>query len=143
MVWFREACVRCPLRWPDPAQRTRLVEIRDNLIAEAEREDWLGEVEGLRISLAGAKQKLGQIDQTALRQGGCRRRTDTCARFGVRGSMWQRTRIAPGHSDGGRKQFGHSHRNITTVDRMWQKTNRIHAVQGPIVTVSAVRRRLA
>ncbi|WP_329419349.1 hypothetical protein OG810_06125 [Streptomyces sp. NBC_01693] len=35
------ACVRCPMPWPDPAQRDRLVEIRDNLlarIAEAERE---------------------------------------------------------------------------------------------------------
>jgi len=59
------ACVRCPLLWPDPAQRARLVEIRDNLIAriaEAQHEGWLGEVEGLRVSLAGAGQKLAQID---------------------------------------------------------------------------------
>jgi hypothetical protein len=52
--------------WPDPAQRHRLIEIRDNLlarIAEAEREGWLGEVEGLKISLAGARDKLTQIDQ--------------------------------------------------------------------------------
>jgi len=28
------------------------------------------------------------------------------------------------------------------VDRMWQNPNRIHAVQGPIVTLTAVRRRL-
>ena len=52
--------------WPDPAQRARLVEIRDNLtarIAEAEREGWLGEVEGLQISLAGAEDKLAQIDR--------------------------------------------------------------------------------
>jgi hypothetical protein len=52
--------------WPDPTQRDRLVEIRDNLIAriiEAEREGWLGEVEGLRISLAGANGKLAQIDK--------------------------------------------------------------------------------
>ena len=51
--------------WPDPSQRARLVDIRDNLvdrIAEAEREGWLGEVEGLRVSLAGAKAKLTQID---------------------------------------------------------------------------------
>ncbi|RNF80027.1 hypothetical protein EEJ42_47615 [Streptomyces botrytidirepellens] len=37
----------------------------DNLIArvaEAEREGWLGEVEGLRVSLAGAAEKLGQLD---------------------------------------------------------------------------------
>ncbi|KPM50887.1 integrase [Frankia sp. R43] len=60
------ACVRCALLWPDPAQRTRLVEIRDNLvarIAEAEREGWLGEVEGLRVSLAGAQDKLVQLDR--------------------------------------------------------------------------------
>ena len=44
----------------------RLAEIRDNLaarIAEAEREGWLGEVEGLKVSLAGANDKLAQIDQ--------------------------------------------------------------------------------
>ncbi len=60
------ACVRCPMLWPDPAQRHRLVEIRDNLharIAEAEREGWLGEVEGLQISLAGAEDKITQLDK--------------------------------------------------------------------------------
>jgi integrase len=58
------ACIRCPLLWPDPAQRHRLLEIRDNLkarIAEAEREGWLGEVEGLHVSLAGAEDKLVQL----------------------------------------------------------------------------------
>lgn len=52
--------------WPDPAQRGRLAEIRDNLtvrIAEAEREGWLGEVEGLHVSLAGAEDNLAQIDR--------------------------------------------------------------------------------
>lgn len=60
------ACVRCPLLWPDTPQRQRLLEIRDNLtarIAEAEREGWLGEVEGLQVSLAGAQDKLAQIDR--------------------------------------------------------------------------------
>jgi hypothetical protein len=33
-------------------------------IAEAEREGWLGEVEGLQVSLAGAEQKLRQLDQS-------------------------------------------------------------------------------
>ena len=59
------ACVRCPMLWPDPNQRRRLIDIRDNLtarIAEAEREGWLGEIEGLQISLAGAHDKLAQID---------------------------------------------------------------------------------
>ena len=60
------ACIRCPMLWPDPAQRHRLVEIRDNLharIAEAQREAWLGEVEGLHLSLAGAQDKIAQIDR--------------------------------------------------------------------------------
>jgi integrase len=58
------ACIRCSMLWPDPVQRDRLTEIRDNLtarIAEAEREGWLGEVEGLKISLVGAEDKLAQI----------------------------------------------------------------------------------
>jgi hypothetical protein len=60
------ACLRCSMHWPDPAQRHRIAEIRDNLtarIAEAEREGWLGEIEGLKISLAGASDKLAQIDR--------------------------------------------------------------------------------
>lgn len=59
------ACVRCPMLWPDPAQCDRLIEIRDNLlarIAEAEREGWLGEVEGLQVSPVGAEDKLAQLD---------------------------------------------------------------------------------
>jgi uncharacterized protein YdhG (YjbR/CyaY superfamily) len=65
------ACVRCSLLRPNPAQRGRLEEIRDNLqarIAEATREGWLGEVEGLQVSLAGAQEKLAQIDATLRRQ---------------------------------------------------------------------------
>jgi integrase len=60
------ACVRCALLWPDPTQRSRLVEIRDNLrdrIVEAQREGWIGEVQGLQISLAGADDKLAQLDR--------------------------------------------------------------------------------
>ncbi|WP_079658107.1 hypothetical protein [Streptomyces sp. 3214.6] len=56
---------------PDPAQRARLVEIRDNLIAriaEAEREGRLGEVEGLQVSLVGAQDKLDQLDAEATRR---------------------------------------------------------------------------
>lgn len=51
---------------PDPAQRDRLVDVRDNLtarIAEAQREGWLGEVDGLQVSLSGARSKLAQLDQ--------------------------------------------------------------------------------
>jgi hypothetical protein len=60
------ACVRCPMLYADPTQRSRLLEIRENLtarISEAEREGWLGEIEGLRVSLAGAKDKIDRIDQ--------------------------------------------------------------------------------
>ena len=65
------ACVRCSLLRPDPAQRDRLEEIRDNLhdrIAEAGREGWLGEIEGLKVSLAGTEDKLAQIDTSLQRQ---------------------------------------------------------------------------
>jgi hypothetical protein len=65
------SCLRCPLLRPDPADRARLVEIHDNLterIAEAEDRRWLGEAEGLKISLAGARTKLAQMDQIAARR---------------------------------------------------------------------------
>jgi integrase len=67
---FEHSCVRCPLLRVDPAQRQRLADIHDNLtarIAEAEREGWLGEGEGLRVSLAATKDKLAQIDNTLTR----------------------------------------------------------------------------
>ena len=57
--------------WPDPAQRPRIAEIRDNLtarISEAEHEGWIGEIEGLKISLAGANDKLAQIDRRTRNQ---------------------------------------------------------------------------
>ncbi len=60
------SCLRCSMHWPDPAQRARIAEIRDNLtarIAEAEHEGWPGEVEGLKVSLAGAQDRLAQIDR--------------------------------------------------------------------------------
>jgi hypothetical protein len=65
------SCLRCPLLRVDPAQRARLVGIRDNLITridEARRERWIGEAEGLNVSLAAAKQKLAQLDDLAARR---------------------------------------------------------------------------
>jgi site-specific recombinase XerD len=65
------SCLRCPLLRPDPAARDRLVQIRDNLIArisEAETHRWLGEAEGLKVSLAGAHAKLAQMDQITTRR---------------------------------------------------------------------------
>jgi hypothetical protein len=65
------SCIRCPLLRISPDQRGRLEEIRDNLlarIAEAEREGWTGEAEGLRVSLTAANSKLAQADLTAARR---------------------------------------------------------------------------
>ncbi|CAL9663000.1 hypothetical protein [Streptomyces sp. enrichment culture] len=56
---------------PEPTQRHRLVEIRDNLIAriaEAEQEGRLGEIEGLQVSLASAEEKIAQLDAEQIRQ---------------------------------------------------------------------------
>lgn len=64
------SCLRCSLLRPDPAQRHRITEIRDNLlsrIAEAEREGRRGEMDGLKVSLTGAEQKLAQLDQRSRR----------------------------------------------------------------------------
>jgi hypothetical protein len=47
------------------------VQIGDSLtarITEAEASHWLGEAEGLKISLAGARHKLAQMDQIAARR---------------------------------------------------------------------------
>jgi len=65
------SCIRCSLLRIDPAQKRRLETIRDNLtarIAEAEREGWAGEAEGLKVSLAAANNKLAQIEVTAARR---------------------------------------------------------------------------
>lgn len=65
------SCLRCPLLRPDPAARHRLAQIHDNLIAritEAEANRWLGEAEGLKVSLAGARAKLDQMDQITARR---------------------------------------------------------------------------
>jgi len=65
------SCVRCPMLRIDPAQRHRLREIRDSLsarIAEAEREGWTGEAEGLKVSLAAADSKLAQADTSITRR---------------------------------------------------------------------------
>ena len=65
------ACLRCPLLRPDPAQHPRLEQICDNLtarIAEAEAARWIGEAEGLKVSLAGARDKLTQMNQITARR---------------------------------------------------------------------------
>jgi len=65
------SCIRCSLLRVDPAQRQRLEDIRGNLaarIAEAEREGWAGEAEGLKVSLAAANNKLAQVELSLARR---------------------------------------------------------------------------
>ncbi|WP_405803404.1 integrase [Streptomyces sp. NBC_00210] len=60
------ACVRCPVLRVDPQQRRRLEEIIRNLgdrIQEARVNGWLGEVQGLQISLEAARNKLASLDR--------------------------------------------------------------------------------
>jgi hypothetical protein len=54
-------------RGPDPAARGRLTEIIKNLadrISEARINGWLGEVEGLQVSLTAARAKVAALDRT-------------------------------------------------------------------------------
>jgi len=58
------ACLRCALLRPDPTQLHRLQDIIDNLherITEAKQQGWLGDVEGLRVTLNSAEMKLAQM----------------------------------------------------------------------------------
>lgn len=60
------ACIRCPMLRIDPRLRGRLTDIIHNLtdrVAEAKANGWLGEVEGLQISLNAAKTKLRALDR--------------------------------------------------------------------------------
>ncbi|RBM18631.1 site-specific integrase [Prauserella sp. PE36] len=60
------SCIRCPMLRVDPRQRGRLVEIIHNLkerIAEATMNRWLGEAQGLQVSLAEATKKLVSLDR--------------------------------------------------------------------------------
>ena len=64
------ACVRCPMLRVSPRQRQRLAEIIRNLaerIAEARANGWVGEVQGLQVSLAKAKEKLAGLDRNLQR----------------------------------------------------------------------------
>lgn len=65
------SCLRCPMLRVSPRQRPRLVEIIRNLaecIADARTNGWLGEVEGLHVSLTRAKEKRVALDR-ALERG--------------------------------------------------------------------------
>jgi integrase len=58
------ACIRCPMLRPDPTQQPRLEELIEALEdrkVEAEQRGWLGELEGIEISLNAAQEKLSQM----------------------------------------------------------------------------------
>jgi hypothetical protein len=60
--------LRCSMLRVDPNQRNRLIEIIRNLadrIDEARVNGWLGEVQGLQISLDAARAKLISLDRTS------------------------------------------------------------------------------
>lgn len=60
------ACIRCPMLRPDPAQRPRLEEIVANLyerLSEARERGWIGEVEGIQVSIAAAQDKLARMSR--------------------------------------------------------------------------------
>ena len=64
-----QACIRCPMLQPDPAQRGRLTEIIDNLKdrrEEAEQRGWFGEIEGLDVSIAAAEAKLARMQSVVV-----------------------------------------------------------------------------
>ena len=64
------ACIRCPMLRIDPQQGVRLAEIITSLherIREATERGWLGEIEGLQVSLDAARQKMDQIRRIRLR----------------------------------------------------------------------------
>ncbi len=61
------ACLRCAMLRISPQQRPRLLEIIHNLherISEAQMNGWLGEVQGLQVSLEAAKRKLASLDRS-------------------------------------------------------------------------------
>jgi len=63
------ACIRCPLLQPDPRQLPRLQEIHANLhdrLTEAHTNGWTGEIEGLKINIAAAEQKLQRLTRDAM-----------------------------------------------------------------------------
>lgn len=60
------ACIRCDFLQVDPGQTGRLAEIRTNLenqVTEAQINQWLGDVDQLRITIAHADRKSEQLQQ--------------------------------------------------------------------------------
>jgi len=57
---FSEACVRCPMLHVEPKMLARLDELEADLMARLERartEEWLGEIEGINLTLSFLRDK--------------------------------------------------------------------------------------
>ena len=64
------ACLRCPVLHMDPKMLPRLEEIEADLLARrtrAEAEGWLGEIEGINLTLAFLRDKRAQTERTQAR----------------------------------------------------------------------------
>jgi len=62
------ACIRCPMLQVDPSMLDRLEEIHTDLLArraQAEAEGWLGELEGIELTLLFLQDKRGQAQRLA------------------------------------------------------------------------------
>ena len=95
--------MRCSHALARPRSAGPLAEIRDNLIAriaEAEREGWLGEVEGLKISLAGARRQAhpdrpAHLPETAVNIGMPSTTTTISRSWGANRSGWPAVLVSP------------------------------------------------
>jgi hypothetical protein len=61
------ACIRCPVLLVDPKMLSRLEEIETDILARRERaeaEGWLGEIEGIDLTLAFLRDKRVQAQRT-------------------------------------------------------------------------------
>ncbi|WP_063008987.1 site-specific integrase [Nocardia kruczakiae] len=80
------ACIRCPMLNINPKMLPRLTEIETDLLdrrARAEREGWIGEIEGIDLTLSFLKHKREQTERLtrlAPRTGPPHTRTHPCAR---------------------------------------------------------------
>ena len=67
---FREACIRCPMLHVDLKMITRLTEIETDLRDRRQRaqdQGWLGEIEGIDLTLTYLRDKLRDTQHRATR----------------------------------------------------------------------------
>lgn len=64
------ACLRCPMLRVNPARKDRLIRKKASIekdLITAQRQGWVGEIGILQITLAGAEQKLKQMESAAVK----------------------------------------------------------------------------